>query len=196
MDSLFNISAELLKLQELAEEFELTEEQSNQLEIKHNELGYKLKGYAHIISILDAQTENAYAEIERIKKFIDRKLKSSEHLRAALLQAVLLFGEETGPDRGIRKIEVDSHTFSTRRSKSIKIDDQSEIAEKWKTYDISIKNLTKESFSEICQFLDNQEGLIYSIHEKILKEPIADAIKNGEEINGAAQITKYSLTIK
>ena len=197
MSNLFQISQQLLELQELAEEFVLDEEQTRALQITREELALKMQGYAQIIASLDSQVEMAYAEIERIKHFIERKMKADERLRANMLQALLIFGEESGKDGGVRKLEIGTHRFSTARSKAVEVNDEDVLSDRYRKSTVTIAELTPAQATELKKLAeDNFPGCKVSVNNVISKTKIKEAIDKEETVLGAEIVTRYRLVIK
>jgi len=208
MSNLFKISNELLKLRdqletenEFADESPEKEWIENNLEIKQEELSTKIGGYLHVISQAEAQAEMGAKEALRIQEFIIRKAHIAERLKASLLQALLLFGEEDV--NGVKRLEIGTNRLSTRRSKSVNILDEGAVTDDCKSFNVTFKGLTpdiKKFLSNRIQELPESTGksaLIrtYSPEVKISKTLIKKKLED-EDIIWAEIETKYGLTIK
>ena len=213
MSSLYNISQELLLLRsqiEVEEEFVEGSDEiqllDNAIEIKQEELSIKVEGYLHIIQQADAQAGMGEEELERIETFIRRKKNIVKRLRAALLQALLLFGEEDA--KGIYRMELGTHRLSTRRSEAVNILDPGDITDDCRLYDAVFKNLDLEMknflFNRI-QALPQSEGKTKllaafndgsKISKTLIKNKIEAITEEEDGITWAEVETKYGLTIK
>lgn len=209
MSSLFKIEKELIDLRnmlEVEEEFaddspekEILEQQ---LEIKQEELSTKAEGYLHVISQAEAQANMAVEELNRIDAFIRRKRNIAMRLKASLLQAVLLFGEEDS--KGVKRLEFGTHTLSTRRSSSVNILDEEAVPDDCKLCDVTFKNLSvdiKNFLARRIQELPDSSGkeeLIKAFQPgvKISKTLVKEKLNKDDEIEWAKIETKYGLAIK
>jgi hypothetical protein len=164
MSSLYQISADLIALRnalEVEEEFDLDSDERKKIEnsiaIKQEELVQKSEGYIHIISQVEAQADMAQKEIDRINIFKKRKEHIAERLKAALLQALLEFGED---DKGIKRLEVGTHRLSTRRNPFVKINDSERVPDECKLCDVTFKNVSvdiKNFIARMVQKLPDSE---------------------------------------
>jgi len=222
MSSLYQISAELRSLRdkiEVEEEFAIDSEErkeiDEQLVIKQEELVQKVDGYLHIISQVEAQSEMAQKEIERIQAFKKKKEHIVKRLQYALLQALLEFGEDDG---GVRRLEVGTHRLSTRRSTSIQINDPDRVPDECKLCDVTFKNVSvdiKNFLTRRLQELPDSQGKSELIGKldpgtKVVKKLVSaylaknpveeseDELSEDKEVETpfAQQVTKYSLVIK
>ena len=186
---------------EFADESSEREWIESHLAIKQEELSTKIEGYLHVISQADAQADMAMIEITRIQKFAERKVHIAERLSEALLQALLLFGEEDV--NGVKRLEIGTHRLSTRRSKSVSIIDEEAVADSCKLFDITFKDLTpdiKSFLSRRIQELPDSLGksaLIKAFSPKMkISKTLVKNLLEGEDVEWAEIITKYGLTIK
>jgi hypothetical protein len=117
--SLFSIQSELLDLVRTIEEAggEVTPEQEQQLTISKQELQTKSLNYVHYIKKLESDLELAKVYDEQIKAFKNRKEKTIERLKDALLNAVIIHGD----------IESDIFKITTRKSESVEIVAENEL---------------------------------------------------------------------
>lgn len=123
MSSLYNISADILRIFDTVEQNdgEITDEQYNDLIIKQEELKDKLDAYVKAIKSWEVDEK---ALKDEKKKFNDRQnvLKNRiERLKSAALDAVLTFGEQ---GKSNMFIELPTCRLFSRSSKSIKVDEQ------------------------------------------------------------------------
>lgn len=186
---------------EFADESPEKEWIESHLAIKQEELSTKIEGYLHVISQADAQADMAMIEITRIQKFAERKVHIAERLSEALLQALLLFGEENV--NGVKRLEIGTHRLSTRRSKSVSIIDEEAVADSCKLFDITFKDLTpdiKSFLSRRIQELPDSSGksaLIKAFSPKMkISKTLVKNLLEGEDVEWAEMVTKYGLTIK
>jgi hypothetical protein len=167
MPSIWNISQQYLELASIIEEAggELTSEMEQELIITRESFAAKAEGYAKLILKLESEAEAAAAEIKRVQAIKKTKENTVLRLREALLQALLVFGQEDGKD--IRRHETDLLKLSTRKSQSVEITDEDALPE-----------------------------LFWVIKKEISKSAISNALKAGEEIQGASLRENISLTIR
>lgn len=222
MSSLFNITSDLVRLRNLLEaetEFDIANpELEESLVIKQEQLAGKMEGYVHVMNNADAQIEMAKAEIARINKFIAVKQHMRDRLEAALLQALLLFGED---DKGVRRLQIGTLRLSTRKSTSIQVNvEPDQVPDSCKYITATFKKLTPE----MAKFLQRRlHDLPDSIGKKALLEAYTEIIDVSKtlvkeelklhpvvapEMKGeldpdaplfvpwAEEVTKYGLTIK
>jgi len=213
MSSLHNISQELLMLRnqiEVEEEFvegsDELQSLDDAIEIKRHELSTKVEGYLHIIQQAEAQADMGGKELERVVTFVRRKENIVKRLKAALLQALLLFGEED--NKGIYRMELGTHKLSTRRSQSTNILDPGEVTDDCRLYDATFKNLNlemKDFLARRIQDLPESEGkskLVAAfdpgskISKTLIKEKLEAIGEEDDDITWAEIETKYGLTIK
>ena len=122
MASLYNISADILRIFSDVEELEgeITDEQYNLLCIKRNELEEKLTSYFHIITEFKKDADFCKAEKKRIndkQKVYENRI---EKLKKAVLEAVNNFGE-TGKNN--KFIELPNVRIFTKNTQSVEIDE-------------------------------------------------------------------------
>ena len=167
MPSIFNITQQFIELASLIEEAggELTPEMEQELTITRESFAAKAEGYAKVILKLESEAEAAAAEIKRVQAIKKTKETTVLRLREALLQALMVFGQEDA--KGIRRHETDLLKISTRKSQSVEITDEDALPE-----------------------------LFWVIKKEISKSAISNALKAGEEIEGAALRENISLTIR
>lgn len=208
MSNLFNITGEMVLLRnqlETENEFSDNEDEIQKIEsnlkIKKEELSDKIQGYLHVIDQANAQADMALKELNRVQEFMNRKQHIASRLEGALLQALLVFGEED--KKGIKRLEVGTNRLSTRRSSSIEVTNEELVTDDVKLCDVIFKNLTVE----IMNFLTNRiQDLPESIGRsalikvldskiKISKTLIKEKMKT-EELDWANVKTTYYLTIK
>jgi hypothetical protein len=209
MSSLFKIENDILALRNLLESEQEFSEQidsedkkviEDQLAIKQEELATKVEGYIHVINQSEAQIVMANAEIERIHTFIDRKEHVVERLKGALLQALLLFGDED--KNGVKKMEIGTLRLSTRKSTSVEI--TGEVPNQFKLFDASFKNLSSEMATFLRKRIEDLPASVgktalqeaFKVDEKVSKTLIGDNLKKGADLSFAQLNTKYGLTIK
>ncbi len=207
-NNLYSISQEMLELRDQLEtENEFADESlerawiESHLAIKQEELSTKIEGYLHVISQADAQADMAMIEITRIQKFAERKVHIVERLKASLLQALLLFGEEDA--NGVKRLEIGTHRLSTRRSKSVDILDEDAVTDDCKAYNVTFKNLTPDIKNFLAHRIEDLPSSIgksalirtFSPEVKISKNLIKNKLEE-DDVSWAEIVTKYGLTIK
>jgi hypothetical protein len=167
MANIWNITAQFIELASLIEEAggELTPEMEQELTITRESFAAKAEGYANLILKLESEAEAAATEIKRVQAIKKTKENTVLRLRDALLQALMVFGQEDA--KGIRRHETDLLKISTRKSQSVEITDEDALPE-----------------------------LFWVIKKEISKSAISNALKAGEEIEGAALRENISLTIR
>lgn len=122
MASLYNISADILRIFSDVEELEgeITDEQYNLLCIKRNELEEKLTSYFHIITEFKKDADFCKAEKKRIndkQKVYENRI---EKLKKAVLEAVNNFGEV---DKNNKFIELPTVRIFTKNTQSVEINE-------------------------------------------------------------------------
>jgi hypothetical protein len=169
MKSLFAIQQDYLQIINELEDNggELTDEISQALAITRDDLAVKAQNYHAIMSNLEADIAQAEAEIKRIQQYAKAKQAVYDRMYAALLQALLLFGEED--KKGIKRLEVGTLRLSTRRSESTAVESIEALPEQYKR----VKTVVEAD-----------------------KTAIKKALQEGVEVPGCSIEPKYSLVIK
>jgi hypothetical protein len=169
MKSLFGIAQEYLQLaDELTENGgELTQELEQALTINREELTVKAQNYHYLMNTIEAQVSAAEIEMDRIAEYIKFKKAAHDRLKASLLQALLLFGEED--KKGIKRLEIGTLRLSTRRSESTAVESIEALPEEYKR----VKTVVEAD-----------------------KTAIKKALQEGVEVPGCGLDVKYSLQIK
>lgn len=129
--SLFNIQNDYNELMQTIEEAEgiLTPEMETALEINENQLQTKSIGYLEIIKQKEAFNLLIGEEIKRLQNLKRINDSSVARLKDSLLNAIKLFGEFT----------VGTHTFKTRKSSSLIIENEDLVPKKYKTQVVTTK---------------------------------------------------------
>lgn len=122
MASLYNISADILRIFSDVEELEgeITDEQYNLLCIKRNELEEKLTSYFHVITEFKKDADFCKAEKKRIndkQKIYENRI---EKLKKAVLEAVNNFGEV---GKNNKFIELPTVRIFTRNNTSVEFNE-------------------------------------------------------------------------
>ena len=159
--TLFNVAHDYVELMNEIEEAEgeLTPELAERLEINEKHLQTKSVAYLEVIRGKEAFNLMIDEEIKRLQAMKKRNNTLINNLKDRLVGAVNLFGEFT----------VGTVTFSTRKSVSLVIEDETKIPQKYQ-----VKTVTT----------------------KPDKKAIKDAINEGEEIKGAYLSENRNLKIK
>lgn len=109
MSNLYELTADLLKLQELLEEGELDAETlADAMSYTKEELAYKLEGYCKVISNIENSIAGLKAEEERMasrRKAMENNIKN---MKARMLDAMIA--------TDTKKVEGELFTVSTRRN--------------------------------------------------------------------------------
>ena len=160
MSTLYKISEDIISLIQQFEEAEgeMTEELSNSFEITKAELQQKAVAYYSVIQDNKANISIYDEEVKRLQAKKKRANNLIDNLNKRLLGAVDLFGD----------FEAGTHTFKTRKSTSVYIENEKDIpAEYIKTKEV----------------------------ESIDKKLISQHLKEGEYIPGASLQTNLNLKI-
>lgn len=157
MKSLYNIQNEYLELAARLEEEELTPEMEELLTINKNELQVKCSSYIGVIAEFEAQVQMAKEAERRAKEFRARKEKVIENLKARLLDAVKLYGNQT----------IETVELKTRKSQSVQIIDESKIPAEFKTLEmqkvvnkVALKKALKDGEVPGAIIVENQNLVI------------------------------------
>jgi len=158
--NLFNIESDYLKLMDQIQEAdgEITEELAEQLKINEAQLQGKSIAYLSVIKSVEAFNMQIDDEIKRLQQMKKTRTNLISRLKDRLLEAVNLFGEFTS---GL-------HTFSTRKSSSIEVEDVNGLPKEFK---------------------------VIKVTEQADKKALKEAIKRGEEIKGVSLVDKLNLKI-
>lgn len=159
--TLFNITLSYNDLMTRIEEAEgvLTEEMIQELEITEKDIQVKSIAYLEVIKQKEALNIVIDEEIKRLQAFKKRNESVTSSLKTRLLSAVNLFGD----------IIVGTHTFTTRKSESIFIENEDNIPKEFKVSKVSVM---------------------------VDKVAIKKAIKEGKEVKGAILQENKNLYIK
>lgn len=192
MAHLYQITEAYRMLLEEAEENEgvLSEEQNDLLNIAEDQFAEKSEQFCKIIKILESQEDFAEKEIERIKKYQNAIINRKDRIKQALLEAVKVFGNKD-PKKDLWRYEIGTFKLHTMQSVQT-IVDETIIDDKYKEVAITDR-FTVEEVAKISELFD---GRTFKNNVTILKTPIKDALKEGQEIVGAELKTNYSLIVK
>jgi hypothetical protein len=161
MKSLYNITAEALNLASALEEGEITPELENSLIINQTELQDKAINYAYVIRTVEIDVDAIDEELKRLQAIKKAKNNVIDRMKESVVNAMGIYG--------IEKINTPTLNISLRKSESIEIVNESQLADNYKT-----------------------EKITYSPD----KTRIKNAIKEGVEVEGAVLVTKFNLQIK
>jgi len=160
--SLFNISAEALEIVSALEETgELTPGIEAMLVINQNELQDKSFSYAYVVKSIEGDITTIDEEIKRLTSLKKAKNNVVDRMKEAVINALHIYGLE--------KISSPTLTLSVRRSESVEIISEEQLADEYK--------VTK----------------VTTAPDKIR---IKEAIKSGKDVEGAVIRENYSLQIK
>ena len=198
---LYNINSEMMSLVNdvMDQDGEITEDQIQQLEILRENLEPSVLRYDGIIKFLKSQEELAQKEIARLTKYAKRNEQLQEKLEGALLQALLLFGEDDKltpkqikeDKEPIRRLEIGTVKLSTRKSVSTEILDEDEIPLHLCKIEAKVILFTEDNINEFKEMYPSGDIIITPEKTEIKK-----AINNKIEVKGAELLTKFGLTIK
>ena len=180
MASIYNISSDLKKIYEDLdngngidlETGEIKPEIMQQLSISRNELEVKAVDYGYVIKAFDDEICIIEKEIERLEERKAYVKKNKEKMKQIVSSAMEEFG--------ITKIKGDTLQLSFRKSEIVEVFDENLLNEKF-----------KKSHCTFCQY----PAFWYTKHYTD-KTAIKNAIKNGENVQGAKIIEKNNLQIK
>lgn len=198
-DSIFAISEDILEILNRASENDgyLEPDDEQMLQIRRNDLEGKVISYKGAINYLESDISIANSEIERLSKLIERRNNLIDKLKANLLQALLLFGEED--KKGIKRLKFGTIELATRKNpSSIKVENEDMIDNRFKLIDVKFNNLTTQQLVKLKQCLD-QFDLSLPVKEevKVSKTEIKKAIEAGEKVEYATvEEGKINLVIK
>jgi hypothetical protein len=160
--SLFNISAEALEIVSALEETgELTPGIEALLKINQNEIQEKSFSYGYIVKTIEGDITIIDEEIKRLQALKRAKNNIVDRMKEAVINALHIYGLE--------KISSPTLTLSVRRSESVEIISEEQLADEYK--------VTK----------------VTTAPDKIR---IKEAIKSGKDVEGAVIRENYSLQIK
>ena len=190
--NLYQIEQELLDLYNQIEENggEITPELEERLVITQENFSSKLENYAKFVKSLEGNINLMDSEIERISKLKQTKQNLINRLENNMLNALRLFGNKD-PQKDIWRYELPTFKLSTRQSQSVEIPDETLIDRSFKEY-----SLSKLSFQELDTILETVNEDNHIVKDTISKTKIKEAIKEGQEVEGAILKTNYSLQIK
>ena len=152
--SLYQINTDLLELFNEIESNEgvLTDEQSEQLEIKQGQLESKSIAYLEVIKTQESFEARIDEEIKRLTALKKKSNNIIKRLKNNLIQAVHLFGE----------FKVGLHTFKLRKSEQVNCSDINSLPSAYKTTKLS-ETADKKAIKEALKAgvkLDNCEIVI------------------------------------
>lgn len=157
--NLFNINEDIFRLHQQIEENggELTPELEEQLTITEDERESKCEGYVHVIRELKSRSQFIKDEAKRLLDAARTYDKSVERLEDSLLQSIVQLGS----------VKTNFVSISTRRNKSVEIDDNVEIPLAYQRVKIEAN-----------------------------KTAIKEALESGVDVPGARIVEKFSLLIR
>lgn len=159
--NLFNIQQQYLSLAEQLSEGEFTSELEQALIINETELKEKAVNYGFVIRGYEYNNTCIDNEIKRLQELKKRNTNVVNRLENAISEAMKLYG--------IEKVESPTLKLSFRKSESVEIVNEAQLAAPFKT------------LKTTC-----------TPNKTLIKE----AIKNGEVVEGAILVTNLNLQIK
>jgi len=208
--TLFQISQDLLEIFYAIEENEgeLTPEAENALIIKEEQLNEKGGNYRKAIVYLQGQEKLVKEEVARLK-VLEKKFKTNaERLKAGLLQAVLLFGEEDKPTKaqkmsgraGTKRLTVRDFgnivNLSNRQTVVCKIEEIEDLDSNY--VNLTLPKVSKQDLERAIE--DGDRSFLKMLLEQSSADPnkslITEDLKAEIEVKGASLEVSHSLTIK
>ena len=159
--NLFNITQNYLTLANQLSECELTPEIEAELIINESQLQEKAVNYGYVIKQLGHEVNAVNEEIKRLTELKKRNEKAIERMETAISNAMQLYG--------IEKVDSSFLKLSFRKSESVEIVNEEQLAAKFTT----TKTTTTPN-----------------------KVAIKEALKRGEVVYGALLSTNFNLQIK
>lgn len=159
--NLFEITTQQrLLIEEIeAMEGEITPEVEAQLEITKEQLEQKSLAYLSVITNKEGFNDLISNEIKRLQALKKRNDNIVDRLKENLLNAVRTFGE----------YRVGTHTFTTRKSSSVEVEDVNSLPKEFK---------------------------VIKVTEQADKMALKKAIQDGQKIDGVAIVEHLNLSIK
>lgn len=159
--NLFNIQQQYLNLAQQLGEGELTPELEQQLIINESELKEKAVNYGYAIKQMEHEVSAVDLEIKRLHELKKRNDNAIDRMKLAISNAMKLYG--------IEQVESSFLKLSFRKSESVDIINEAQLA---------------------------PEYLTTKITTTPNKTAIKSAIKQGVEVEGAVLSTNFNLQIK
>lgn len=159
--NLFNIQQQYLSLAHQLSEGEVTPELEQELIINQEQLQEKAVNYGYVIKQLGHEVNAVDIEIKRLQELKKRNNNAIERMETAISNAMQLYG--------IEKVDSSFLKLSFRKSESVEIVNEEQLAAKFTT----TKTTTTPN-----------------------KVAIKEALKRGEVVYGALLSTNFNLQIK
>lgn len=225
--TLYQISNDLVGLFELIEENEgeITPEIQELLEIREEGLNDKAVKYERAICYLESQEKLLDDRIKRLSKLKKQSKNGVDRLKGALLQSVLLFGEQDKPTKsqkanekfgveGVKRLTIRGNAgeiskLSNRQTLKVNLEVSSkELPDEYQK--IILPKLSKREFNIIIESLaiihdsdDSSNSSILNLIDKLKineveedKTLIKKDILDNKEIEGVKLVVSHSLNIK
>lgn len=130
--SLYQMTAEQQYLNRLLEEAEgeLTPELEEALVISQENMVCKAQNYVYAIKEYEAFAQRCADEVARIQGVKKRAENVQKRLKDALLTAMEVYG--------LPKVQLDTHSLSTRKSSALVVDDEAAVPNDYKKVELSI----------------------------------------------------------
>ncbi len=147
--TLFEIEAKYFALQQqlMDSEGELTPELEAELTINQEELQNKARNYLAVIKTQEGKISTIDEEIKRLQGIKKTIGNVNTRLKDRLLEALILFG--TADKKGIKRLEVGTHTLSTRKSTAVLITDETLVDDQFAVWEKKVsKTLLKKAFTD------------------------------------------------
>lgn len=153
--NLFDLTKEQIKIleriEEVAEETEgdIPDELWDTLIISKEELNDKVAAYVFRMEEFKAQQEALKAQLEVWEKKIERKERTIEFLKAGLAEVAKRLG--TKNEKGNLSLQAGEIKVNYQFTHSVEIEDEDLVPEDFKKYDVTFKNLDKNSYRILLQ---------------------------------------------
>jgi predicted aspartyl protease len=194
--NLFDLTEKQIRILNLIEEIaeetegEIPDEVWDNLVISKEELNEKIEAYVFRLAEYKAQIEALSAQVEIWNKKIEKKERTITFLKAGLAEVAKRLGERN--PKGNYSLSAGDFKVNFQFTHSVEIENEDLVPEKFKKYNLTIKNMTKGSYKAILKAIglheeDNEE--LIKIESKISKTAIKEAIVTDENSQKTNEFT-------
>lgn len=185
---------------------EVPEEFLERLNINRDELEHKLYNYYLVVEKTKADQAILLGEAGRLNHKATKLQRKIDYLKYIMDRAVEKFGSDImGKDKqptGNLKIQSTFVNISRIGTRSVNVEDETALPDKYRLVDITFSNMTIAERDEVISLLDAAFAKLTqgdgtkanrTIAQKVSKSSIKEDMEAGKEVKGAKLQTNYHL---
>lgn len=179
--TIFNIDKQLQALYQAIEDNdgELTFEMEEALAITENDFRNKIKDYSEVVKQISYDIDSIDKELIRLQDLKKAKQRTLENLKKIMVYYIDKYGDINA--NGVRYIDYGTGKISTRKSKSISVDDN------------LVKSVTDTVFYYLNYLNDNNQLSCYDgVKQEDLFHHIKQTLEEDSDLKNAAETFTFS----